>query len=369
VVDAVRRVTLTLALAALAAADGYGQEPPPAAAPARLAAPCTTPPGPEALPCPPLPTAGPVPGPAPPACAPYEDRNGPLLWGDPLLDQPGFPVPGWVAAVEVGAVLPVFRAGPFTFPVTVGGASVNVSPPLAGLDWTAAPKIDLGYRLGAGFGEFLVSYRFIVSEGSTTAPGFAPSGAVGGGPGTEGGGIGQVHSRLNFNVIDLVYASHESSLGPGWDMRWDAGVRLAGLYYDTRAVAPGLEQRASTSYLGGGAKGGLGLKRAIRSVPGLSLGGRVEAAYLLGQTRQHFEEVLTPAGGPAAGGADGFHAGVAVAVGALEASISYAPGWQCGRSRIETGYRYEKWWSIGEAFLNRGDLELQTLFVRWTYNY
>jgi hypothetical protein len=346
-------VALTLALAALAAADGYGQGPPPA----RLAAACATPPGPEALPCPPPPTAGPVPGPAPPACAPYEDHNGPLLWGDPLLDQPGFPVPGWVASVEVGAVLPVFRAGPFTFPVTLGGTSVDVSPPLAGLNWTAAPKFDLGYRLGAGFGEFLASYRFITSDGNAAAPGFGAA------------GIGQVHSRLNFNVLDLLYGSHESSLGPGWDMHWDAGVRLASLFFDTRAVAAGLEQRASTDYFGGGVKGGLGLYRAVTSVPGLSLGGRIDIAYLLGQTRQHFEEVQTPAGGPAVGGASCTHAGMSVAVGALEASIRYAPGWQGGLSCLEAGYRYEKWWSIGEAFLNRGDLEVQTFFVRWTYNY
>jgi hypothetical protein len=274
-------------------------------------------------------------------------------------------VPGWFASVEVGAVLPVFSPGPFTFPVTVGGTRVDVSPPLAGLDWTAAPKFDLGYRLGAGFGEFLVSYRFVASEGSAAAVGFGPGALVT----PPSPGLAQVHSRMDFNVIDLLYASHEASLGPGWDMRWDVGVRLANFYYDTRAVAPGLEQRASTHYFGGGAKGGLGLNRAVASVPGLSLGGRIEGAFLLGRIEQHFAEVDTPAGGPAVGGADGFDTGMTVAVGALEASLSYAPGWQCGRSRIETGYRYEKWWSLGEAQTNRGALELQTFFVRWTYNY
>jgi hypothetical protein len=298
-----------------------------------------------------------VPGPAPPACAPYEDNNGRLLWGDPLLDQPGFPVPGWVASVEVGAVLPFFGAGPFSFPVTVGGTSVNIAPPIAGLNWTAAPKFDLGYRLGAGFGEFLLSYRFVASEGTRAAPGFGPS------------GLGQAHGRMNFNVIDFGYASHEWSLGPGWDMRWDAGVRFASFFYDTLGVAPGLEQRGSNYYLGGGVKGGLGIRRAVAGVPGLTAGGRFEGSYLLGQTRQNFAEVITPAGGPAVGGADGFRAGMTVASVALEASIGYAPGWLGARSCIEAGYRYEHWWSIGEAETNHGELELQTFFVRWKYNY
>jgi hypothetical protein len=299
-----------------------------------------------------------VPGPAPPACAPYEDHNGPLLWGDPLLDQPALPQPGWLASVEVGAVLPVFRAGPFTFPVPVGGTSINVSPPLTGLNWTAAPKFDFGYRLPAGFGDLLASYRFVTSQGSGIQPGFGPS-----------GGLALVRSRLDFNVLDLLYASHESALGPNWDMRWDVGARLANLYYDTQASAPGLAQRGSTHYFGGGVKGGLGIRRILRSVPGLTYGGRVDTAYLLGQNRQKFSEVISPAGAPPVGGADGFHAGQAVTVVALEASVSYAPGWQGGRSRLEAGYRYEHWFSIGEAFLNRGDLELQTFFVRWAYNY
>ena len=43
----------------------------------------------------------------PPACAPYEDRNGRLLVGSDLLDRPG--AVGWLAAIEVGAVVPHIR--------------------------------------------------------------------------------------------------------------------------------------------------------------------------------------------------------------------------------------------------------------------
>ena len=364
-VQAIRRVTLALALTTLLAADGYGQGPPPASAPVSLAAPCATPPA-ESLSCPPPPTAGPVLEPAPPACAPFEAQNGPLLWGDPLLDWRSNTVPGLIAAVEVGAVLPSYQAGPFQFfPVHVGGAAANVSPPMTGLNWTAAPKFDLGCRLGQGFGDLLVSYRFIDSEATGIATGFGPPATAPGAP----PGMAQVRSRMNFNIIDLLYASHESSLGPLWDMRWDAGVRLTNFYYDTRATSPALEQRASNDFRGGGPKAGLGLRRFIASVPGLSVGGRVDGAFLFGRYRQRFEEVDTPAGGPPVGGAAILPTGGTVTVGVLEANVGYAPGWMCGRTRIEAGYRYERWWSIGEAQTNRGVLELQTLFVRWTYNY
>src|SRR5207248_1437902 len=45
----------------------------------------------------------PPPGPPPAAVYPaYEDRNGRVLEGDPLLDH--LPPPGWFAAVDVGVV-------------------------------------------------------------------------------------------------------------------------------------------------------------------------------------------------------------------------------------------------------------------------
>jgi hypothetical protein len=349
-------VVLSLALAALAAADAHGQEPEQAPPPARLVAPFGAA-IPGAVACPHPPTAGPVPGCGPPACAPYEDHNGPLLWGDLRLDQPCFPGPGWIAAVEVGATLPTFRAPQLSFPVTVAGDTHDVAPPLARLAWTASPKVEVGYRLPAGAGELLAAYRNITSDGNATVAGFDPA------------GLARVRSRMNLNVIDLYYANHESSLGPGWDMRWDVGARLASFFFDTRAAGPSLQQRASMDSFTGGVKGGLALYRALGGVPGLSAGGRVEGAYLLGHIDQSFEEVQTPAGGPPVGGASRFPAGQGVAVGALQAGIRYTPDGPDGRLGFEAGYLYERWFSLGEAFANRGDLEVQSLFLRFTYNY
>ena len=51
-------------------------------------------------PLPPLPPYCFGQGPGPHACAPNEDCNGCLLKGDPLLDPPNYPPPGWFAAVR-----------------------------------------------------------------------------------------------------------------------------------------------------------------------------------------------------------------------------------------------------------------------------
>src|SRR5438309_2662806 len=62
--------------------------PPPGPAPI-LQAPVSPPPA-----LPPPPPGGLV---SPPPGG-FEDRNGPLLRGDPLLDRPGYPQPGWFGA-------------------------------------------------------------------------------------------------------------------------------------------------------------------------------------------------------------------------------------------------------------------------------
>src|SRR5947209_3050618 len=83
--------------------------PPPPPAPA-VGAPAPILPGAVIVPGPPggppTPVAPPppvlVPPPPPP---PFQDRNGPLLRGDPLLDRPPAQ-PGWFGAFEVGVLVP-----------------------------------------------------------------------------------------------------------------------------------------------------------------------------------------------------------------------------------------------------------------------
>ncbi len=88
------------------------------------------PPGPisvSSLP-PPAPVPGLLPSPEPgqPGGISFEDCNGPLLRGDPLLDRPEFPLPGWLLAVETGAMVPHIK-NRLTAQVPVAGELVGRS--------------------------------------------------------------------------------------------------------------------------------------------------------------------------------------------------------------------------------------------------
>src|SRR5439155_6986850 len=146
------------------AAAQEGQVPDGAPAPPIPPSPYPTLPGPF-VPPPPVP-------PPPSSYQLYQDNNGRLLRGDPLLDRPELPPPGWFAGVEVTILGPHVK-NRLQAPVTIEGFEPNtVALPGAPLDWTGSPRFELGYRLAAGLGEIAVSYRNIVSEGSDVLPGF-----------------------------------------------------------------------------------------------------------------------------------------------------------------------------------------------------
>lgn len=146
---------------------------------------------------------------------------------DPLLDPPCLPQPGWLFDVQIGALgsSVVESVGHFapgaTVPAVAGTNYASVAVPMAPLDWTVSPRFELGYRLPSGFGEVDVSYRFLSTQG--TAATLDATGA----PAT-------LTSHLSMNVIDLDYASRETSLGPCWDMKWRFGLRYADIYFDSQ---------------------------------------------------------------------------------------------------------------------------------------
>ncbi len=44
-----------------------------------------------------------------------------------------------------------------------------------------------------------------------------------------------LNSHLNFQLGDLDYAGHETSLGPCWGMKWRIGLRTADVFFDSQA--------------------------------------------------------------------------------------------------------------------------------------
>src|SRR6516164_3936047 len=121
-----RDLLIAIALAVLVVSNGYGQPAGPASAPAALPhpAPCSCEPSntlPQLMLAPPG-IAG------PPACAPYEDDNGPLLKGSPFLDWPACAPPGCFGAIELDLVGPHIK-NRLTGSVTVNGATDQVHLP------------------------------------------------------------------------------------------------------------------------------------------------------------------------------------------------------------------------------------------------
>lgn len=280
-------------------------------------------------------TPAPPPGPAP-------QLPGPYFEDDPRLNPPELGAIGWFASVESEIVHP-HVINKLKGTVLVGGAVPTiVALPSAALNWTVEPRLDVGYRLGSGFGEFLISYRFLVTEGSQAATG--PDGPAG------------LKSRLNLNVVDCDYASREITLFPEWLMKWHFGVRYMSLYFDSQEGEPFAEAAAgsgifasgvSNSYWGIGPNWGFDLARRLGDT-GFSIVMRADGAILLGRIRQGFfadSTALMPAGGLLSGEAR-FSSSQAVPM--FDARLGI--GWKsdpCSRMALFAGYEYEHWWNVG----------------------
>ncbi|MGH7225769.1 MAG: hypothetical protein ACRELF_21325, partial [Gemmataceae bacterium] len=132
---------------------------------AQTAEPQTTGEGSQSLPTLPQPPAQPASlfAPAPPLGPPPPNLEQPYFQTDPLLDPPQLGEVGWFADVDVGILKPHLvneESHAVTFP---NGNSFTVGVDPAHLNWTAAPRVEVGYRLPAGFGGISVSYRNMTS--------------------------------------------------------------------------------------------------------------------------------------------------------------------------------------------------------------
>jgi Legionella pneumophila major outer membrane protein precursor len=240
--------------------------------------------------------------------------------------------------------------------------------PPAPLDWTAAPRFEVGYRLPSGFGDFAVSYRFLTSEGTGTVLGpDVPAAAK---------------SRLDINIVDLDYTSREffPFQWPYCAMRWRFGVRWADAFFDARALQPfaaaaagtGIfETYASNNFWGVGPHMGLELARRWGS-SGLAFVGRVDGATLLGRIRQNFSEVSTTLGANRQFLAGSTRQSVSQDVPMITAFLGLR--WQppsYASLGFSAGYEYEYWWNVGRnsSTSSRGELSDQGILLRAEFNF
>ncbi len=276
-----------------------------------------------------------------------EDRNGSLLVGNPWLDGPRYNL-GWFAGVDVDVLVPHVHN-------ELRGIVPNgdlVMLPSASLGWTAAPRVEVGYRFGQGLGEFVVAYRFVDSNGSGVIPGFDAA-----------GNPGALQSRFSMNVIDLDYASQENSLLPNWDMKWRVGCRLAGVFFDSEAVSPLLLQHESNDFFGAGPHASVELWRPIvESRVGFYC--RFDGAGVFGNDIQHFDESV--GGAVPMSGQTRQTQIVSTTMLNAQAGLTWTPtdAW-----RFSAGYTYEHWWDATFNGNSRGDLWTQGVFFRAEWKY
>jgi hypothetical protein len=352
-----RDLVLALLLTVLAVGRGHGQSTVAPPGPVHFLQPVTAPTLAEA----------PSPG-LPPPCAAYEDENGPLLYGDPRLDGTGGCANlGWIGSIEADVIKPVVHARLFS--TVLLGSTVQNRIPSAGTDvgtvetvalpfapqqWTVMPRIELGYRFGQGAGELLLAYRNLTSTGSETVAGFDAAGA------------GTLQSHVRANLIDLDYAHHEGALGPMWDMKWRAGVRILNVFTETQATGALMSQRITEAFTGAGPHVTLDVRRKL-PVQGLSLFGRIDNSYPIGPLTQLYQDTVAGAGGGA--GSTRLRSPSPLTSLGLQAGLNY---YLNERLSVTGGYTWERFWDLTTFYGAQSravSINLQGFFLRAEWKY
>jgi hypothetical protein len=296
-----------------------------------------------------------------PPCAPYEDNNGPLLIGNALLDSAPA-TPGWVAALDLGIVVPHVENRLFADVTRTSGTTAFVHLPTAELGVHAMPKFELGYRWGQATGEVIFSYRFLGAFATqqfspTDLPAFAPTGAP-------------VRSRLDLEVWDLDYASHEPLTVFDVDMKWRVGLRSLVFFSDSEAANDTLFQKIADHYWSFGPHAMVDFRHALGRT-GLDLFGRLDWSIVFGRLTQQYAETVTVGGIVDSGQTNVLLDSQVTTVG-FQAGVSWTPP-RYQRFHLTAGY-------VGEFFFYLGttatpdtsptmNLTIQGGFLRAEWNY
>jgi hypothetical protein len=262
---------------------------------------------------------------------------------DPLLDPPQWPKTGWFSSVLIDIIHPhVFGNQWKATVVTSAGRPVNVATGVAQLAWTVAPRVEVGYRLPSGFGEFAVSDRGFYTDG--TGPFSGPAGNF------------TRTSHLGVNYTDMDYASREFTPWVNWTMKWRAGVRVAYTWIDSTVSRPfnvasagnGVYADRAVNYTAGaGPHFGIALDHNLTQ-PGLSFLTSLDIADTFTRIRQRFSTAtttLTPAGTPAKGEfKENFWNEVPILN--FRVGLGYQPP-NYPNIHFYAGYVYEFWWQVG----------------------
>ncbi len=279
----------------------------------------------------------------PPSITPPQPNLERFFVHDQILDPPQWPKTGWFSDVSIDIIHPhVFGNQWKAMATTSAGRSVNVATGVAQLAWTVAPRVELGYRLPSGFGEFSLSDRGFYTDGSGSFSG--PAGNF------------TRTSHLGVNYTDMDYASREYTPWENWTMKWRFGIRVAYTWLDSTVSQPfnvaaagnGVYADRAVNYTAGaGPHIGVGLDHNFAQ-PGLSFLTNVDLADTFTRIRQRFSTAtttLTPAGNPARGEfKENFWNEVPILN--FKVGLGYQPP-NYPNIHLYAGYVYEFWWQTG----------------------
>jgi len=285
--------------------------------------------------------------------------------------------PGWFATAEIQVLRP------FLMPTMIvqtqaqadAGTQTLVVLPSVALNWTAAPRVVLGYRLASGFGELSVAYRQLGSSASSVAP-FLD-------------GPTALNTRLNLSMIDCDYSNTEPSLWPLWDMRWTVGARFLIMSFDSQAqqpfaqaAAPGasgiLQQQAFNNLWGVGPHAALQLARHWRRDPRWSLFLNTDFASVFTDVHVGFQSTTIGPGGMPVTTSIENKGHQEVPIINVQAGLAWQPS-PASTTRFFLGYQYEHFWALnfvpgnGTFFdgnvPSTGKLENQGIVIKATFRY
>ena len=284
---------------------------------------------------------------------------------DPLREWPGIRT-GWFSGIEATVTRPRVHSELNSAQLGAGDAITGTFAntfqlPVANLDWTAMPKIFVGYRRENGLGEFIASYRFVQSEGSGTIPGFDAAGA------------GRLDSRITANVIDLDYGFTDpvEAYLP-WYLpklvRRTAGVRFASAVFDSAAAGQQiLQERSGNVFIGAGPR--VNFEGTWPTgIPEVSVHRGVDASGVIGFNYQRYGEQALVGGGLVSGSGRTDGTTTATPILRVQAALSWVPDWGDETLRFSTGYQWERWWFLTDTG-SAADLTLQGPFVRGEWRY
>jgi hypothetical protein len=240
-------------------------------------------------------------------------------------------------------------------PLPKTGFHLNL--PSTSLDSTVSPVFEAGYRLPDSAGLFAASYSFLFTDGTGKA--------------TNSLGTFDVKTRAQVNWGDIDYGMEVIDAAPRWDVNWRIGVRLADVYFDSRATQPGLMQFASNEFFGAGPHARFDVERRIVPVPGLALFGRLDGVLYVGRIGQTYEATV-----------NGINDSLSVKRTQtvpylnLQAGVSYAPPAVQGL-KMTVGYTFEDYFNVGrlgedqtgQVSSSRGELWWHGVFVRARYDF